>query len=140
METKPIKLTWVIDDDPLQVLVLNRLLTTHKAVQASKFFSGAKSAMDSLSTNRSNIKDLPDLVFLDLIMVHGDGWDFLDYYKKIKNKLSRKARIVVISSPNDENTKRVKQYPDVFGFLSKPINVKEFEAMMASVNEKEVIQ
>lgn len=140
METKPIKLTWVIDDDPLQVLVLNRLLTTHKAVQATKFFSGAKSAMDTLSNNKSNTQDLPDLVLLDLIMVHGDGWDFLDYYKKIKNKLSRKARIVVISSPNEENTKKVKQYPDVISFLFKPIDVNDFEAMMNSVIEKEIIQ
>ena len=137
METKPIKLAWVIDDDPLQVLVLNRLLTSHKAVQTTKFFSGAKVPMEMLSSKAIE-KTLPDLVFLDLIMVHGDGWEFLDHYKKIKPKLSRKARIVVISSGNDENEKRLKQYPDVYHFLSKPVAVQEFEAMMNKIT-KEVV-
>jgi CheY-like chemotaxis protein len=84
-------------------------------------------------TSKATEKALPDLVFLDLIMAHGDGWDFLDHYKKIKSKLARTARIVVISSPNDENEKRLKQYPDVFHFLSKPVAVKEFEGLMNTI-------
>lgn len=133
METKPIKLAWVIDDDPLQVLVLNRLLTSHKAVQTTKFFSGSKAAIDVLSGSKGNEKVVPDLVFLDLIMVHGDGWDFLDHFKKIKSKLPRKTRIVVISSPNEDNERKLKQYPDVYYFLSKPVDVKEFEEMMNTI-------
>jgi CheY-like chemotaxis protein len=138
METKPIKLAWVIDDDPLQILVLNRLLTSHKAVQTTKFFSGAKVPMEML-TSKAAEKNLPDLVFLDLIMVHGDGWDFLDHFKKIKPKLVRKARIVVISSANDENEKRLKQYPDVYYFLSKPVAVKEFEELMNTITKERAL-
>lgn len=138
METKPIKLAWVIDDDPLQVLVLNRLLTSHKAVQTTKFFSGAKVPIDML-TSKAAESTLPDLVFLDLIMVHGDGWDFLEHYKKIKPKLARKARIVVISSAKDENEKRLKQYTDVYHFLSKPVVVKEFEELMNSITKERAL-
>jgi CheY-like chemotaxis protein len=138
METKPIKLAWVIDDDPLQILVLNRLLTSHKAVQTTKFFSGAKVPMETLTTKATE-KNLPDLVFLDLIMVHGDGWDFLDHFRKIKPKLVRKARIVVISSANAENERRLKQYPEVYYFLSKPVAVKEFEELMNTITKERAL-
>jgi CheY-like chemotaxis protein len=132
MEIKPINCAWVVDDDPLQVLILNRLLSSHKAVRATKFFSGAKSAIESLG-NVTKLADFPDLIFLDLIMVRGDGWDFLDHYKKNKSKLLRQAKIVIISSANEENEKKIKQYPEVVNFLSKPIDKKEFEELMDEI-------
>jgi CheY-like chemotaxis protein len=132
METKQINCAWVVDDDPLQVLILNRLLSSHKAVRTTKFFSGAKSAIESLS-NVTKLADFPDLIFLDLIMARGDGWDFLDHYKKNKSKLSRQAKIVIISSAHEENEKKIKQYSEVVNFLSKPIDKKEFEELMDEI-------
>jgi CheY-like chemotaxis protein len=130
MQTKPINCVWVVDDDPLQALILNRLLSSHQAIRATKFFSGAKSAIEALSNVKSKAEELPEIIFLDLIMVRGDGWDFLDFYKKNKSKLSRQARIVIVSSPNEENSRRLKQYTDVTDFLSKPIDKREFEELM----------
>ena len=136
MQTKPINCVWVVDDDPLQVLILNRLLTGNQSVGKTKFFSGAKSAIEALGNNKAVADDLPDLIFLDIIMVRGDGWEFLDYYKKSKSKLARQARIVVISSPNGENMKRLKQYTDVTDFLSKPIDKNEFEDLLEGMLKK----
>jgi two-component SAPR family response regulator len=136
MQTKPIQCAWVIDDDPLQVLILNRLLSANQSVKTTKFFSGAKAALDVLVTLKSKTSDLPDLVFLDLVMSKGDGWDFLDQYKKLKPKLGRAASIVVISSFNEENYKRLKQYPDVAHYLSKPIDVKAFEELLEGISLK----
>jgi CheY-like chemotaxis protein len=136
MDTKPISCAWVVDDDPLQVLILNRLLTTHQAVKTTKFFSGAKSAIEALVSIKNKPEELPDLVFLDLIMVKGDGWDFLDFYKKTKSKLARQGKIIIVSSSNEESRKKVKQYPDVVDFLSKPVDKKEFEDLMESLLQK----
>jgi CheY-like chemotaxis protein len=135
MQTKPISCVWVVDDDPLQVLILNRLLGAHQAVGKTKFFSGAKSAIENLGS-KLKPEEQPELIFLDLIMMRGDGWDFLEFYKKSKSKLVRQANIVVISSPNEENLKKLKQYPDVTEFLSKPIDKKEFEDLMANMLKK----
>jgi response regulator of citrate/malate metabolism len=127
MDAKPISSVWIIDDDPLHVLVLNRLLTSRQLVQTIKFFSGAKPAIEALSDKKLIRENIPDLIFLDLIMPKGDGWDFLDFYKKNKNKLVHQPRIIVISSENDEHGQRTKQYPDVINFLSKPLDKKEFD-------------
>jgi CheY-like chemotaxis protein len=136
MQTRPINCVWVVDDDPLQVLILNRLLSANKSVEKTKFFSGGKSAIDILGNSKTKREDLPDIIFLDLIMARGDGWDFLDYYKKSKGKLSHQPRIIVISSCSEENMKRLKQYPDVSDFLSKPIDKKEFEDLLENILKK----
>jgi CheY-like chemotaxis protein len=133
MDAKPIRCAWVVDDDPLQVLILNRLLASHQAVKSTKFFSGAKSAIEALVAGKSKQDELPDLIFLDLIMSKGDGWEFLDYYKKNKSKLPRQARIIVISASNEANNKRVLQYQEVVDFLPKPIDKKDFEDLMESL-------
>ena len=133
MQTKPINCVWVVDDDPLQVLILNRFLSGNPSVGRTKFFSGAKSALEILGNSKTRLSDLPELVFLDLVMMRGDGWEFLDYCKKYKSKIGRQPRIVVISSVNEENLNRLKQYPEVNDFLSKPIDRKEFEELMETI-------
>lgn len=132
MHTKAINCVWVVDDDPLQVLILNRLLTPHQLVAKTRFFSGAKSAIDTLG-GALNTEDTPDLIFLDLVMPRGDGWDFLDHYRKLRSKLSKKARIVVISSFSEESQKRLKVYPEVTDLLGKPIDRKQFDEVILHV-------
>jgi CheY-like chemotaxis protein len=136
MQTKPINCVWVVDDDPLQVLILNRLLTANPSVGKTKFFSGSKSAIETLTSNKTRPEDVPDLIFLDLIMVKGDGWEFLEFYKKSKHKLARQSRIVVISSANEDYRKRLKQYPDASEFLSKPIDKKDFQDLIENILKK----
>jgi two-component SAPR family response regulator len=125
-----VKNVWIVDDDPLQVLILNRLFAGQSQMKSPRFFSGAKAAIDVLNGGKISAEEVPDLILLDLIMVKGDGWSFLDYYKKVKSKLDRVGKIVVISSYNEENYKRLKQYPEVVHYLSKPVDKREFEGMM----------
>ena len=127
MNAKPIQPVWVVDDDPLQVLVLNRMLTTHPAIGSVKFFSGAKAALDDLKARSSEV---PQLIFLDLIMSRGDGWEFLDQFKKLKGKLPEVPKIIVISSYNEDNYNKARQYAEVIGFLSKPVDKKQFEDLI----------
>jgi CheY-like chemotaxis protein len=135
-----IKNVWIVDDDPLQVLILNRLFANQQHIKSPKFFSGGKAAIDALNGGKIASDECPDLILLDLIMGKGDGWSFLDQYKKIKSKLGRAGKVVVISSYNEENFKRLKQYPEVVHYLSKPVDKKEFEELMDSLREENSAQ
>ena len=128
-----VKNVWIVDDDPLQVLILNRLFAAQTDTKNLKFFSGGKAALDALNGGKISATEVPDIIFLDLVMGKGDGWGFLDAFKKVKAKLSKVSRIVVISSFNEESMKRLKQYPEVTNCLSKPVDKKEFETLMASM-------
>lgn len=130
MNSKPVR-AWVVDDDPLQVLILNRLLSANQLIRDKQYFGGSKAASEALASCKKD--ELPDIIFLDLIMSKGDGWDFLDNYKKFQTKFSVTAKIVVISSFNEENMIRLKQYPYVVHFLSKPIEVKDLEMMVGKL-------
>ncbi|HYF69582.1 MAG TPA: response regulator [Ohtaekwangia sp.] len=136
MSLKALNNVWVVDDDPLQVLILNRLLADQPNIKNIKFFSGGDAAVAALKGKISS-NELPDLVFLDLVMMRGDGWAFLDHYKKLKGKLGLQAHIVVISSYSEDNLKKAKQYAEVVDFLPKPLDKKEFEALMKLLDEKE---
>ena len=134
MSLKNLNNVWVVDDDPLQVLILNRLLADQPNIKNIKFFSGGDAAVAALKGKLSS-EELPDLVFLDLVMMRGDGWTFLDHYKKLKGKLGHQVHIVVISSYSEDNLKKAKQYAEVVDFLPKPLDKKEFEALMKLLNE-----
>jgi two-component system, chemotaxis family, chemotaxis protein CheY len=133
MDARPINCVWVIDDDPLQVLLMNRLLTAAQLVRTIKFFSGAKAAIDTLNECKGKPDELPNLIFLDLIMSKGDGWEFLEHYKKSKGKSSFSCNIIVISFQQEDECQKIHEYPDVFGFLPKPVNKKQFDEIMSSV-------
>ena len=128
MQTKRFNCVWVVDDDPLQVLILNRLLSGSSHVGKIKIFSGARAAVEAYGDAKTH--ESPDLVFLDLVMVRGDGWDFLEFLKKNKSKTDRHPRIVVISSANEENKKRLSLYPEVSNFLAKPVDPRELEKLL----------
>jgi CheY-like chemotaxis protein len=135
-----VKNIWVVDDDPLHVLILNRLFASQPDFKSPKFFSGGKAAIDTLNGGKISADEAPDIIFLDLIMGKGDGWSFLDYYKKIKPKLVRAGKIVVISSFNEENFKKLKQYPDVVYYMAKPVDKREFEELMESIRDVNAAQ
>ena len=63
-------------------------------------------------------------------MSRGDGWEFLDQFKKLKSKLPEVPRIIVISSYNEDNYNKARQYAEVIGFLSKPVDKKQFEDLI----------
>jgi CheY-like chemotaxis protein len=66
----------------------------------------------------------PDVIFLDLNMSQMDGWDFLEEYEKVYAKDHPESRILVLtSSLNPEDRKKVMNYPFVLDFISKPISV-----------------
>lgn len=129
MQTKPISLAWVIDDDPLHALVLNRLLSSSQSVQSNRFFSGSKAAMEALTESKNNRQLIPDVIFLDMIMSKGDGWEFLEFFKKNKSKYSLHSKIVVVSAIDAADAEKIRNY-DVSDFFTKPIDRKKFDEVI----------
>lgn len=60
----------------------------------------------------------PDVIFLDLNMPELDGWGFLD---KMQEQMLGYKVYILTSSTSDLDRQRSKVYPNVAGFLVKPI-------------------
>jgi CheY-like chemotaxis protein len=73
---------------------------------------------------------LPDVVLLDLMMPHMDGWRFLEELRA--RGLRRKTRVIIVSALSDEDTRSRGASHGVRNLLSKPFDT---DALLAAVDE-----
>ena len=67
-------------------------------------------------------KDLPDILFLDLVMDGIDGWEFLDQLKQ-SIQWPIKTDIYILSAfANSKDRTRAKEHPMVQGYYDKPLS------------------
>jgi len=115
-----------VDDDKVASLVLKVSLTKSNFCSEIETFVDGSLAMNYLKSvdNKAGARDFPDVIFLDLNMAQMDGWDFLEEYEKLYAKDFPESRILVLtSSLNPEDRRKVMNYPFVLDFISKPISV-----------------
>jgi CheY-like chemotaxis protein len=121
INTKQMNKVVLIDDDPVNNFVNRRLILKLKKDCEIKEFLNAGDALEYLKGNEV------DVIFLDLAMHDIDGWGFLDEYKKIGLKY---PVFILTTSIDPLDRIRAEQYPELSGFLIKPLTVKEIESIV----------
>lgn len=114
----------IIDDEPLQHFIMERMLSLYlsNSVDHITYSSNAIEILKFLETNRNNADELPDIIFLDLNMPVMNGWDFLDSYKRLQQKVAKSITIYVVSSSIDPgDILRSKKYLSVKDYIIKPM-------------------
>ena len=94
-----IKSIYIIDDDPITVFGIRKLLSSIEASKAIDTFSNGKLAIDNLRQIIENEEKLPEVIFLDINMPVMDGWQFLEEF--ITLPLQNKIRVNIITSSID---------------------------------------
>jgi CheY-like chemotaxis protein len=119
------QLTYIIDDDPVFVLLFKKILTKLGKFDTILNFENGQLALDALIEKNKTNAPLPNIVFLDINMPILDGWEFLKAIEKYKFK--EDLKIYMISSSIDSTEiKKSKKYTFVKNFISKPISAKDF--------------
>jgi two-component system, chemotaxis family, chemotaxis protein CheY len=113
---------YIVDDDPIHHRIAGLLFTRYSSHTRLKSFLHAGPALDDLAESFEEPSDLPDIILLDLQMPKINGWDFLDIFNNLQQRLSKKIEVYIISTSIDANDmERSGDYSFVKGFYSKPL-------------------
>lgn len=123
-----IYLVYVIDDDPLYIFSMKKLLKLSDFCQESLFFKNGQEALDRLKSNLSQEDRLPEIIFLDISMPLMNGWEFLD--QLVKLPIHKKINIFITSSSIDPyDMEKSKSYDMVTDYMYKPITIQKMNEL-----------
>jgi CheY-like chemotaxis protein len=132
MVDAPALIVALVDDDYIFQLTASRLLKAADANANILQFSNGEEALRYLNEHAHEGNKLPDLLLLDINMPHVDGWMFLNDYVHLKDKLSKKIKIYMVSSSIDPvDMNRAKRNPLVEDYLVKPISREHFKRLIS---------
>ncbi|MDY8135227.1 response regulator [Aquimarina sp. 2201CG5-10] len=124
----------IIDDDNIYISLVSKIIELKKLSESVLVFNNGKEALDFfLKVLKEDIQDydVPQVIFLDLNMPIMDGWEFLHEFSKIKNKLSKKIDLYVVSSSIDSrDIERAKSIDAVSDYITKPIKLDDFHRIL----------
>ena len=129
-------LVWNIDDDDISKFVMKRNLKQISVLNVIDFPDSLK-PLEILSSQCNNPEVLPDIIFLDLNMPIINGFQFLEDFQKINEKIEKSIHIFMVSSSlNSNDVNRAKSIPEVSDYFVKPIDLKDLRMLIENMGEK----
>ena len=119
------KNVYVVDDDKIHHFLVKKLLEKNGIEASPSFFENGELALNAIKEAIEKGSDAPDLILLDINMPILDGWQFLEEFKLIKNKLKNSITIHVVSSSTDmiDIEKSEKFKSDIHHYYTKPMTL-----------------
>lgn len=124
---------YVVDDDKVFHFIIKKLLINNGIDITPDFFENGLLAIENLKYKIENGEDAPDLILLDINMPILDGWQFLEEFKRIKDKLDKDIIIYIVSSSDDKADKnKAKSFEDeVSNYYLKPMTSEALKAIFS---------
>ncbi|QBA63520.1 response regulator [Muriicola soli] len=94
-----IKSVCIIDDDPITVFGIKKMLSLLDLAEEIKTYVNGKEAIDDITDRVKKGQTIPEVIFLDINMPIMDGWQFLE--KFIELNIPEKIRINIVTSSID---------------------------------------
>ena len=122
----------IIDDEQVSIFIALRMLSLNKLSGNVHAFLSAQEALNSIE--KCLIKDVPDVILLDLNMPVMNGWEFLDALAPKWASLMNKCRIYVLTSSLDYLDKiRADEHPMISGLIHKPIKSEDIKLLLSQL-------
>lgn len=126
---------WVIDDDPIYQIIVNKMIKKSELFLNVLSFKNGKEAIDEFKKKLEEKEILPNIILLDINMPVMDGWEFMNEIVLLKNKINEAIHIYIVSSSIAvEDKNKAKLYPEIVGYLVKPINDDVLKMITETIN------
>lgn len=110
----------LVDDNPMDNLVNSKLIESAGFAKSIKVFETAKETLEFLKNAKSD--DLPEIIFLDIIMPGMDGFQFLEEFEKLGDGIVKQSKVVLLSTSDSfKDLNRANKNKLVRKFLNKPL-------------------
>ena len=123
---KELPLIGIIDDDKIYQFILTSIINKNKLAKNILSFSDGEKAIQYLTSNKTKNEKIPDILFLDVNMPIMDGWMFIEEYARIKNDITKKIVVFMLSSSmNPIDIDRAAKINEISNYIIKPIKFEE---------------
>jgi CheY-like chemotaxis protein len=120
----------LIDDDTVNNFLNLRIIKSFGLSQNIKTFLNGEEAIHFLEWHCiQEGKKCPDLILLDLNMPIMNGFEFLNIYNKLKFKKDHVEIVILTSSQDDRDVKKVKSY-GIHHYLNKPLITENLQSFL----------
>jgi CheY-like chemotaxis protein len=122
MSTYKYQTALLIDDNEIDNFINKKLLMKTQFSENIKEVTSALKALEFLKENADSPENLPDIIFLDIMMPVMDGFEFLEEYDKLPQSIKSKPKIIMLSSTESfKDLNRANSNKYVYKFLNKPL-------------------
>lgn len=125
---KKINSIGVIDDDPITVFGIKKMLNALNVSDTIRTYANGKLAIDDIKAMLHSNNSVPEVIFLDINMPIMDGWQFLEEF--ITLPIKSPIRINILTSSIDPADRQNWVYykgktHHIIDYKNKPIRRKE---------------
>ena len=118
----------LVDDDPTSCFLTQYIIEEMQLTDQVYTLAGGREALDFIRL-RGGLPDFClDLILLDINMPDMDGFEFLEAFENLPNKL-KSAVVMLTTSSNRRDVDKAKIY-QVIDYLNKPITEEKLTDIM----------
>ena len=123
-----LKTVLLVDDYEIDNIIHEKLIQANNFAENIIVRQSGDDAIDFLNNEAVKNNQIPDLIFLDIRMHLGDGFEFLEKYPELPEEILIKTKIVMLtSSLDDRDHERALKNRFVKLLLIKPLSFVQLE-------------
>lgn len=130
---KRYKAVMLVDDNEIDNLINQKMIEASNIAEHIFTHTGAKGALEFLKNIEKlslNGVGIPEVIFLDIDMPLMDGFQFLDEFDKMSDKIKEQCKIVMLtSSINPQDLNMAKKNAYVKKYINKPLTQEALEKL-----------
>jgi CheY-like chemotaxis protein len=119
----------VVDNDPVNNLLCDLAIKDEVSDANFLAFTDPLKAFDHISASEEGVS--MNILLLDINMPIWSGWDFVEHFDKLDEKIKKRFRIYMLSSSIDNNDKqRAMENKNVIDYIEKPLTKEKVFSLL----------